>query len=57
MVTILKFNKEAPCQYCGLSEDNKPAEAPVNSLFLELDTCDFYYFDGTQWAKVGGSSN
>ena len=23
------------------------------SMFLELDTGDFYYFDGSDWAKVG----
>ena len=40
--------------YVGLSTDNKPTNAEVNELFLELDTGDFYYFDGTTWAKVGG---
>lgn len=39
----------------GLSTDTKPTEnVAVNSLFLELDTGDFYYFNGTTWAKVGG---
>lgn len=40
--------------YMGLSTDNKPDEAAVNALFLELDTGDFYYFDGENWAKLGG---
>lgn len=40
--------------YVGLSTDTKPTDAPVNSLFLELDTGDFYYYDGSDWAKVGG---
>ena len=40
--------------YGGLSSDTKPEDVPVNTLFLELDTGDFYYFDGTAWAKVGG---
>ena len=40
--------------YVGLSTDTKPTDALVNSLFLELDTGDFYYFDGSDWAKVGG---
>ena len=26
----------------------------VNSLFLELDTGDLYYFTGSAWTKVGG---
>lgn len=40
--------------YLGLSTDTKPMNAEMNALFLELDTGDFYYFDGTAWAKVGG---
>lgn len=45
-------------EFCGLSTDQKPVEVngnviEVNSLFLELDTGDFYYFNGTSWAKVG----
>lgn len=40
--------------YLGLSTDTKPTNAETNALFLELDTGDFYYFDGTAWAKVGG---
>ena len=39
----------------GLSTDDKPVEnIGVNSLFLELDTGDFYYFDGEEWQKIGG---
>lgn len=37
----------------ALSTDTKPADAPVNALLLELDTGDFYYYDGTAWEKVG----
>ena len=42
----------------GLSTDTKPStwqgnNIEVNSLFLELDTGDFYYFDGEDWNKVG----
>ena len=48
----------ANAQYCGLSEDTKPTEGiAVNTLFLELDTGDFYYFDGTEWLKVGANAN
>ena len=53
MVTLTKSLNNYN-EYMGLSTDNKPTEAPVNSLFLELDTGDFYYFNGLQWAKVGG---
>lgn len=37
----------------GLSTDEKPTNVEVNVLFLELDTGDFYYFNGTTWKKVG----
>ena len=40
--------------YTGKSTDNKPTvNVEENSLFLELDTGDFYYFDGEEWKKVG----
>ena len=42
-------------QFMGLSTDTKPTEGiAVNSLFLELDTNDIFYFTGESWAKVGG---
>lgn len=41
--------------YMGLSTDTKPTEGiQTNTIFLELDTGDFYYFDGTNWQKIGG---
>lgn len=40
--------------YLGLSTDTKPDNVQINSILLELDTGDFYYFDGEEWAKVGG---
>ena len=45
-------------EFCGLSTDEKPTEVdgkPIeaNSLFLELNTGNFYYFDGEDWQKVG----
>ena len=39
---------------CGLSSDTKPNGLGVNSLFLELDTGDVYYFTGAAWVKAGG---
>ena len=63
MVTInaiknLDGDKELSYDFKGLSTDSKPTEwngkdIEVNSMFLELDTGDFYYFNGTSWAKVG----
>ena len=40
-------------EFMGLSTDDKPTDCGINSLFLELDTSDVYYFDGENWAKVG----
>ena len=36
------------------STDTKPTDWGINSRMLELDTGDFYYFDGSDWNKVGG---
>lgn len=39
----------------GTSQDVKPEEdIAVNSKFHELDTNDVYYWDGSDWLKVGG---
>ena len=51
---ITKKGQNTTEEYRGLSTDTKPTEtAEVNSLFLELDTGKFYYFDGTTWNEVG----
>lgn len=47
MVTV-----NATTDYRGLSTDTKPTDADINALFLEVDTGDFYYYDGSEWAKV-----
>jgi hypothetical protein len=39
----------------GESTDTMPTEGiGVNSKFYVLDTNEVYYFDGENWAKVGG---
>ena len=43
-------------EFKGLSTDSKPTECSPNSLFLELDTGDLYYFTGAAWSKVGGAA-
>ena len=41
--------------FMGLHSDTKPTTGiETNSLFLELDTGDIYYYTGSTWAKVGG---
>ena len=49
MVTL----EGANAKYTGLSTDTKPEDAFPNTLFKELDTGDTYYYNGTEWAKVG----
>ena len=39
-------------EYKGLSTDTKPLNCAVNSLFLELDTGIFYFFNGTEWKNI-----
>lgn len=41
--------------YEGKSTDQKPEEAEVNAKYVELDTLDVYYFDGTEWKLMGGA--
>ena len=55
-VTMASPTDVSQVEYKGLSTDNKPTDCGENSLFLELDTGDFYYFTGDSWAKVGGDS-
>ena len=38
----------------GLSTDQKPMNAENNTIFLELDTGNFFYFDGTKWLAYAG---
>ena len=50
-------------ELCGISTDVKPTDTfegvqiGFASLFLELDTADVYWFDGTAWRKVGAGIN
>ena len=58
MVTIHKAEGATVVyrEYMGESTDSKPtpSDLATNSMFLELDTGDFYYYDGSDWAKIGG---
>ena len=55
MVTMNDQRQGDMHEFLGVSTDTKPTnDVAVNSLFLELDTGDFYYFDGEDWQKVGG---
>lgn len=54
MVTINTNRAANEHDYKGLSTDTKPTSCAVNSIFLELDTGNFYYFDGEDWQMIGG---
>jgi len=56
MITQHRYDLQGDMTYeCLSTDDPKPTEGvATNALLLELDTGDFYYFDGSAWAKVGG---
>lgn len=54
MVTLNDCRQLGEHEYKGFSTDTKPTSCAVNSIFLELDTGNFYYFDGEEWQKIGG---
>jgi hypothetical protein len=39
----------------GLSTDTKPTTYPVGSTFLETDTGNEFYYNGTSWVAMGGA--
>ena len=40
-------------EYIALSTDEWPTNVPLNSLLLEIDTQDIYYWGGNAWTSVG----
>lgn len=57
MVTIDKVGGSSDAKHSelfGNSTDTKPTDVNVNDIFVELDTGDGYYWDGSQWRLVGG---
>lgn len=56
MVTLNNCLQADENEYKGLSTDEKPTDCAVNSMFLELDTGTFYYFDGEEWQVIGGAN-
>lgn len=54
MITRNTYEYPEDLSYEGLSTDQKPLTGvATNSLFLELDTGKFYYFNGTAWVELG----
>ena len=52
MITLEDCKQAGEYNYKGLSTDTKPTNCYVNSLFLELDTGIFYFFNGTEWKDI-----
>ena len=38
----------------GKSTDTKPTDVNVNDMFIELDTGNAYFWDGSAWQVIGG---
>lgn len=38
----------------GKSTDTKPTDVKINDMFIELDTGDAYFWDGSTWVEIGG---
>lgn len=52
MITLEDCKQAKEYNYKGLSTDEKPLDCYVNSLFLELDTGIFYFFNGAEWKDI-----
>lgn len=53
-VSVVNGETRPEVEYKGLSTDAKPTNCGINSMYLELDTGNFFYFTGEEWSKVGG---
>lgn len=42
-------------RWSGLSTDTKPTNAMLGGLFLETDTGEVYFYNGTSWSQIAGS--
>ena len=52
MITMNDCKQANEYDFNGLSTDTKPTNCAVNSLFLELDTGNFFYFDSGEWHQI-----
>lgn len=57
MITNNDNRQYGEYEFKGLSTDAKPTTCGANSLFLELDTGTFFYFNGVSWEKFGVGIN
>ena len=52
MITMNNCKQKDEDDFSGVSTEPKPTNCAVNSLFTELDTGNFYYFDGNKWNQI-----
>ena len=52
MITMNNCKQKDEYDFSGVSTDTKPTNCAVNSLFLELDTGNFFYFDSGEWHQI-----
>lgn len=52
MITMNNCKQKDEYDFSGVSTEPKPTNCAVNSLFTELDTGNFYYFDGNKWNQI-----
>ena len=55
--TIDKVGGETTSKHAeilGVSTDTKPTDVDINDMFIELDTGNAYYFNGSTWEVIGG---
>lgn len=58
VVREIRHNADYPDAYqefLGVSADTKPTDCGMNSLFLELDTGNVYYWNKQEWLQVGAA--
>ena len=56
-VTIDKVGGSSESKHAeifGKSTDTKPTDVNVNDIFIELDTGNAYFWDGSAWQVIGG---
>ena len=57
MITIDKVGGSSESKHAeiiGTSGDTKPTDANINDVFVEFDTGDAYFWDGSVWQVIGG---
>ena len=54
MITINDCKQANERSFKGLATDTKPVNVALNSIFFQLDGGIYWYFNGSNWVRVGG---